>query len=481
MARTIRKRWIYYKKLGDMSENINDMDTLLNEKISAMKFEFKDAYWAEMEVLLDQQKSKKGFFWWIFGSTTIALLTLSLFWIYVVPTNQYSSERVITQQTENIETFKSNSEMNTTDLKNQKNDHLNSVNVEKEEQIKTNSSAQVTTSPKSNRNKIASSNKAVSSNVDKLSYTNSVTVATKTNQKSEKNELAQNSLEKKSISNLIAANEHQIQPDELAKTSKNEVIVQQKERSIESSNQLAHSTTNASIIAPGVDQMPILPFPSLNKNLLIPSSPIELAQRKPLMTHSFFAEAGIGYGANRFSKLNFGGEKVHLGFVYQLEKANWGLKTGLNVSWTSVNGLNYFSSHKIYGFSSRIVSNQLNYRSLTNLNIPLEATYHIKKHTIGLGVQLNVLLTTASKSRNWSDAQMNTKLEWNYRENLKPVSLAAVFDYTYNITKRWNIGAAFSYSITPILVNEQRVFSNQLARMFSGQLFIQYKLNFFKR
>ena len=458
-----------------MSENINDMDQLLDEKISAMKFEFKDAYWTEMEALLNQQKRKKGIFWWVFGSSTIAALTLLLFWMYFNPTNnptnQYASETVVSPQIGNTETLKSTPEINTTELKNQKNDE-----VKKEEQIKTNSSA-LTAKTSTHLN-------STSSKVSKSNQSNSATITTTTNQKVEKTDLAQNALQANNTSNsssLISANDNQIQSNEIDKITKDEILVKQNERDLNKSNQQAYSNLNELITATNVDQMPVLPFSSLNKNLMLPSSPIELVQRKPLMTHSFFAEAGFGYGANSFSKPNFGGEKFHLGFVYQLEKANWGLKTGLNASWTSVNGLNYFSRQKIYGFSSSVVTNQLNYRSLINMVIPLEATYHIKKHMIGLGVQLNVLLTTTSKSKNWSDAQMNSKLDWNYRESLKPVSLAAVFDYTYNISKRWNIGAALSYSITPVISNDRNLFNQPLTRMFSGQLFIQYKLSNFKK
>jgi|GEM_PF-5047505 len=454
-----------------MSENINDMDQLLDEKISAMKFEFKDAYWTEMEALLNQQKRKKGLFWWVFGSSTIAVLILLLFWMNYTPANQYDSETIASQQVGNNETLKQNTEINTADLKNQKNEE-----VKNEKQLKTNSSALTAKTPTNLTSKSNQSN-STSTKATQLNHRNISTV----NQKVEKTDLAQNALQVNNTSNssnLISANDNQIHPNELDKTSANEV---NDKPIIENTNQLVTSTNNQLIIAPGVDQMPILPFSSLNKNLMIPLSPIELVQRKPLMTHSFFAEAGFGYGANSFSKPSFGGEKFHLGFVYQLEKANWGLKTGLNASWTSVNGLNYFSRQKIYGFSSSVVSTQLNYRSLINMVIPLEATYHIKKHMIGLGVQLNVLLTTASKSKDWSDAQMNTKLDWNYRESLKPVSLAAVFDYTYNISKRWNIGAAFSYSITPVISNERNLFNQPLTRMFSGQLFIQYKLSNFKK
>lgn len=456
-----------------MSEGINDMDQLLDEKISAMKFEFKDAYWTEMEALLDQQKRKKGLFWWVLGSATLVTLTLLFFLVYFIPTNQYASETIASQQKENNETLKSNVTTINYDLNNQKKDE-----VKEEEQIKTNISVHSTNTIKLNHNQTAS-NKVTKSN-----HSNFAAIVTNTNQKVEKTDISQNNLQTNntsSSSSLISVNKNKIQLDELARIPKDEVLLKQNERDVEEMNQIAHSNPNELIVTPGVNQMPILSFSSLNKNLMIPSTPIELVQRKPLMTHSLFAEAGVGYGTNSFSKPNFGGEIVHLGFVYQLEKANWGLKTGLNVSWTSVNGLNYSSRQKIYGFSSSIVTNQLNYRSLINMAIPLEATYHIKKHTIGLGVQLNVLLTSTAKAKDWSENQLNTKLQWSYRESLKPVSLAAVFDYTYNITRRWNIGAAFSYSITPVLANEQRVFSDQISRMFSGQLFIQYKLNNFKK
>ena len=460
-----------------MSENINDMDQLLDEKISNMKFEFKDAYWTEMEALLDQQKRKKGLLWWVFGSAMLTTLVLLLFWMYFIPTNkltnQYASETIMYQQKENNETLKSNVTTINHDLNNQKKDE-----VKKEEQIKTNISVHSTNTTKLNQNQTASNK------VAKLNYSNSATIATNTNQKVEKINLSQNNLQTNNTSNsssLISADENQIQSNEIARIPKDEVLMKQNERDLNKSNQIAHSKPNELIVAPVIDQMSVLPFSNLNKSLIIPSNSIEIIKRNPLTSHSFFAEAGVGYGSNSFSKPNYGGEKVHLGFVYQLEKANWGLKTGLNASWTSVNGLNYSSRQKIYGFSSSIVTNQLNYRSLINMVIPLEATYHIKKHMIGLGVQLNVLLTSTAKAKDWSEDQLNTKLQWNYRESLKPVSLAAVFDYTYNIAKRWNIGASFSYSITPVLSNEQRVFNDQISRMFSGQLFIQYKLNNFKK
>ena len=86
------------------NEDINKYDQLIDSKAAEMQFEFKEAYWTEMEALLNQKERKKGFFWWIFSAGAFAVIAGSLF---LVNGNTKTASTTLQRQSTQIAQVKS--------------------------------------------------------------------------------------------------------------------------------------------------------------------------------------------------------------------------------------------------------------------------------------------------------------------------------------------------------------------------------------
>lgn len=423
-----------------MSEELNNIDQLIGNGATQMDFEFKPAYWSEMETLLNAQSKKKIAAWLFFSVACFALFVLLSGLMYHFNNQTAYKYTSIFKRRERIK-MQANTQIEFAQIK------KTLVNAKP---------AYLQNSKQNNRTELHNEN---SKNIP-LTNDGENNGAKKESDKT-LNRIRTSALSLKKNKVLTAPDINQ---------SFSQRIIAKKE--VKKNTPVADKTSFQ------VDNMnvPNIALMQANKQLLLP---IKIKRSKPRFAHTFLAEFGMGYGANSLSSSRFGGEKIHLGLVYQLQKANWGLKTGIHASWNSVEGLNYLKRQKIYGFSSNFVSSQLNYRALVNLNIPAEVIYTFQNNTFGAGLQLNVLMATTSKVRNWTENNMSSKYEWNYSNNLKPITVSAVIDYTYQFNNRWRLGAAFSYMLTPIASNNEKVFRNKQFKLFSGQIFVQYDLKIF--
>lgn len=407
-----------------MSEKMNNIEQMA----SNMDFEYKEAYWEEMAAILDANATKKAPLWLFFASACFGIFLVLSALVYFTNNYTYSNYKMFSQSQLASISQNSHNPINGADNLSKNSSILSVKNKTKQGNNNINTNDALHTAPKNN-----SDNTRKQTNYEQ-NKVNTQPKTTKLNQSLvEQDQFTGNNPEKLNLPHVNAAK---------------------------------------------VDPMKIINFNTTTTAPLIQS--VDILNYRPKLNHRLLVELGAGYGSNSFSSFHFGGEKIHLGLVYQLQKFNWGFKTGMHVSWNAVSGLNYLERQKIYGFSSEYVSSQLNYRAIVNLNIPLEATYTFRRNTLGVGAQLNVLMATTSKVRNWTENKLSAAFEWNYSNNLRPVSVAIIADYTYQLSNRWRLGAAFSYMLTPIASNNNQVFRNKQFKLFSGQIFVQYDLKLFK-
>lgn len=135
---------------------------------------------------------------------------------------------------------------------------------------------------------------------------------------------------------------------------------------------------------------------------------------------------------------------------------NWGIQSGLQYRLrTGQFGFAKESNIASYRFGREeqrflLLPNQLHY-----LEMPLVVQYSNAKHQLGLGVRLQYLLGVRGSLRNTFDADSEPNLfntnelnqGWIVKDGFKewPIDLTA--SYFYGITKRWQIGLEASYTI----------------------------------
>jgi hypothetical protein len=420
-----------------MNTEKDDLDKILDEKISHIQFEYKESYWTEMEALLSKQNRSFGILWWGSSIAFLSMLLLILFYPrihsqYYPMDNQLVHSMVVKNSAQPLH-------------------KVSNTPVE-------NVAAMVVKGNKFNHR--VSASKSDIHNVKNL---------TAGRQNFDESKLS-NATEKHF--NKVSKIENVYNPEQKNDFSEN-LVAELDETNIEREK-------NMEVEPNTVETLPIRTLPEAFSQGIFPALQT-LTNLKPTLSHYLVLEFGAGYGTNAFSATRCGGEVAHIGLVYRFEKRNWGLKTGVNTSWSSVKGLNYMQRQKVYGFSSSVVSSGINYRSIVNLEIPLELSYHLKKHFIGLGLKAGILLSTISKTKNWTDISMSAKTQWNYVDGLCPISASIMADYAFQIAKRWTLGAQFSYNLTSLTSKRAINLVNLPLRQFQAQFIVQYDLNIFKK
>ncbi len=122
-----------------------------------------------------------------------------------------------------------------------------------------------------------------------------------------------------------------------------------------------------------IDALSLLPLVEISDDNF---SPLALRAILPLAApnhtkHKLYYEIGASLG----QALVIASDKPNTGFYagvgYKLDKRNWGLKTGLNLSLQQTNGLQMVKRSVVYGFSSTTYAETADVSQLLSLQIPI--------------------------------------------------------------------------------------------------------------
>ena len=417
----------------------NKFDNAFQERIKDLDFEFKEAYWDEMEALMDKRTKKRGaLLWWISGVSLASLLLAGTF--FFTTQNNKAGSKIA--QIDKVQEFENSDD--TPDNNESKFSEQDKTASELYEQNDTSSSDNrpIENVAQHKQNTISESSKNAS--------------APKANpSKSPEN----NSITNNNRDNLVTSNNS-------VKTS----------RSSKSSTQAISENELPKI----TDELRTL-YPKFAQSLEIEHAPLAEMPSESIHLRTWDSHVAILVGANHGQSLKtdegtVGGLGTHWGLrFYFAHKKGFQLNTGLSFGVNSIRGLAYEETRKVFGFTQYDLVNTIQYNSMLTANIPLYMGYESYKFSVAGGLRLNYIMNTRGVVHTWDNSVVDQNV-WGYAHGIKYFNLACGIESSYRIARRWDLGISFDMDLSSRSEENNDLISPE-ARLWQAGFFIKYRLN----
>lgn len=412
----------------------NHIDDFAKNEVEGMTFEFKDAYWNEMEALLDKEtKSKKRIiFWWFSG---IASVLVVAFGVYLWNNSYQNNNQIASNDGRTIDSV-DESKSSTEQIQ-----HQEIVVFEQD------NSQNMLVDDNTLSNQV--SDQINQSNVNKVGHTKSMNNNTQNSHSDSKLPLDGNEIVQTDNKQNESVNSDNIILNDVAQFKSDEFIEPLEKRNI------YEVETEETEFSP-LEVNNKIKYKSLTSNVEI--------------------LGGLGYGMNSAKNSHSAnGMSGTLGLQFNLEYGRLAFKTGLSFGLNGINGFRYKETKRIYGFSSQEVVNEINYNSMLSASIPLYLGYSGVKHSFSAGMKLNLLLNANGKVNTWN-GEGNSTNSWGYSNGLNNTWLTAGADYFYKLNRRFSVGLMIDFDLTnrgEFIVDDTRG-DVKMWNVFVG---VKYRLN----
>lgn len=454
-----------------MNAQNDNLDQLFRDAAQSEKAPlYDDAYWAEMNAMLDQRGNKKrGLIYWTLGGTVAAVsLLVLLFGINnQKATALYTQSELQDTQIEKI-TENTSSSVKTIAATEKVNAQKEESNIQtKESTIPTNSNASNTITD----TKSSASNQKNNTNTPSSIERNSIVQPNK--------DLDQNLGE-----NFIPNKQKTIDSANEEVDVKNEVIeenvaLQESRLATESISEDEPTLTETSEETVALNEIAMLPI--LQRSALETSEIERLKfmdlKYNPATRIKLYAKLSGGVMENYKTSRPFESGLVDFSINIEANLKNLLIRSGLGVQMTSNADLIVSQRAKVYDFGVSSVQNDLSYQTLFDLYLPVEFGYKYKSTSFGIGIQLNYL--------------MNTKMDLNRYENTKLTASEKIYGNTnglnrfstqgylwleQGITSRFSLGLKIGTNISG-RIKEGKYFNNSATtNPIYGQISLRYNI-----
>lgn len=442
-----------------MSWKDEEIDNLFKSNSEKLTFEYKDAYWKEMEAMLPKKKNR-DFLWFFTASSFAGLLLMGMFYSPAgsVKSTQLAENNTTNSRTSPVVASQGLGEMDSHSSlhSNRAQDVQQSVDLkEKQSLVVSNQSA----SALNNNN----ANSAVSSK--------NALVQTSQSPKRMNNESVNsiNSVQKNaSIGNEnIAKNLNQINKNQLNKQVAMLQIPAKSTVNLKANNSFVN-----------VDNLPLRDVAqfSIERNLdIIPIQPVEKAI--PLQTR-FYVEAIGGITQSLVTPSDKIGSSYGLGLGVQLTKKRWNFTFGVNGLVGNYNDIQLTRIAKYYSFGSTEVQHNLDYHNLYSIEGNFSAGFMLGRHELSLGIRPSFVASSkVDYERNSEGTMMEKKAFIGYMEGVNRFGLKPTFGYTYHFKKGWQLGLRGGVQLFDSF--ESEYIQKENAKFpIDGQLFLRKTFNF---
>lgn len=357
-----------------MSWTDEEIDKLVQDAANAQKVTYKDAYWQEMEAMLDVKPKRKIAGWWWFAPVLLVGAIVGGF--------LYSSNSTGIQVSMENELSASNASLNDAKQSNETNEASLKVNSSTETELT--SENEVNNSANSNLPEINNSETSSSTkNIQKRNTSNSL----KSKQTSSE---TSNQLLTSSINNSSEeiARENQYEPEI---NGGNEHLPIEKQTGDVTINQLT-------------------PFDwsnEIRKETLYPHNDLPIFPRNHL---GFYAEVNGGIGQS-YQKTETKNELYQFGVNAGLEyhKRNWVFGAGLGLRQQFVNNLELHNRRAYYSFGLVTMDQEMAYDQLIFADLTFHTNYVLGKSAFGISVTPTYLLGARLKYTQTSEEMMGNE------------------------------------------------------------------------
>lgn len=494
-----------------------EIDQLFQDASAKVEVPYQDSYWQEMEALLPKKSTKKGF-WWIFG-VLFALIGLTST-VFIFSSKNSSSDTSLqanlkkeqlneSQQKELDQTLVMKTELNEQDSKvenqlrgvekkNNESGHLpeNNANSNNFNQIQQSNQ----TVKSGNKSAVVNQQNNRLGKVEKEKKSEQASSVLRTDSKSSTKNTNSSREPKKGISNTFIPNENpknQIVKNQNKEIEKNLKIVPNNGNVVENefSNQLegdqekifaeqtivdsaADSQTKLLVEKESIHEESKDSIVKSKLNEPLPGSKsLQKEIQQPVPAKSYYIQAGTRFSQSYLKtpqdQMMAG---VILGIGYQYIKPKFGYSIGLNAISSFVNNIEIVRKSRVYGFGVTEYQQNLKYKQLTYLELPVYLNYIHKRNTFSIGFAPTYLASTMMKFEEWEAVEMiNERNYYGQKIGLKSVGLNAMFGYQYTVKNNWSIGVNIGLTLMQQIDGNQFV-QESVDLPFYGQITLRKTL-----
>lgn len=454
-----------------------EIDKIVQDAAGKLEVPYQDEYWEEMEALLPV-KSKKRVFWWMFSALFAFIGISSMLFMFSLKngsverkhqsdlklkTNLELENKITSkEQTTTLASIEESQvdiskinllpnvkdlqviERSTEDMKT--GDEKTIISVSKFEK-----SAQNTNTLKQKKNPKVRQE----SNATKNQLANDIPEI-------EEIEIVKNNVVKNQTESRIGEEETEIQIKEMLSVAENSIVSELVNDSLANLATLITEEKSSTAI---------------NENPMMDAKNIQEVTQQPATASSFYIQAGIRFSQSYLktpsNQLMTG---INLGVGYQKLKAGFGYSIGIHATNSFVKNMEINRKYRVYGFGVTNYEQNLKYKQLTYLNLPISLNYTVVKNTFSIGIAPTYLLSTMMNFKERQETEvLNERNYYGQKVGLKSIGLESMIGYQRTIRNNWSVG--IQLGVTLIQQIEQNHFQESNVSMpLNGQITLRKTL-----
>ena len=431
-----------------MSWSDKEIDKVFKENADAKSFEYKDAYWNEMEALLPKSTGK-DFLWMFTSFAFIGLLLTAGVVGEMRMTAMNESQSMLIAERSNGASDEIN-DVQSSELDESSIQLDNSVKVS-EADVSEEFEAVFEDSGSENDNSSGLENENASNTGDHLNRQTTVT----------------------GFEDTEGISDTSISEESLAKNTDSS---SEKERLAET------SVLSQEVLSP-IDVLSLKPYGNVESIYIeraITSSELPvIALVKPVQTKLYIAALG-GVSQSMITPSDKVSSSFGLGAGVQLRKGSFLFNVGLNGTVGIHNDIVLSRESKVYGFGSTYYRSELNYNHIYSLEGDFSIGYQLRKSIFSIGVRPSYVMGTKVGMRmQENESDFIQENHYGYMEGINILGVKPMFGYAYKFGSGLSLGINVGVQLTPLVMDE---YVNGMSNKFpiDGQLILKKSLNFKK-
>jgi hypothetical protein len=401
-----------------------DIDDLFREAADSAQFEYNDAYFEAIDAQLPLRKRRAL---WIWFSVLIVALTAGGLWIFTETTLPVDEKQISKTNKENLTESQVSAKETSAANEQAENDREADSGFGDTERMEP---------PRIKQEGIMKSVIISQSNQEEL------VVLTDEEIRLEDNRVEDNRFEE----NSIVSEEVTVINDDPISSSVNEAEITQVELGEEV---IINASHDLAILSPGL---------------------------KP--RNSIFIEAAAGLGQSYIRSVENGANRMAnysllVGYSYQ--RGTWSYRAGAGLNHKTFNNLNIADRSEIYGFGLTTYENSYSFSSLTSAQLNFGVNYQIRKHQIGLGLNLQIPVSPRITFSEYQNGELAASGSAFVDRSFFRTTIEPELSYTFSLNKCFDLGMKIH---APILnpINSDRITGERAALPINGQVLLKWNL-----
>jgi hypothetical protein len=401
-----------------------DIDDLFREAADSAQFEYNDAYFEAIDAQLPLRKRRAL---WIWFSVLIVALTAGGLWIFTETTLPIDEKQISKTDKENLTESQVSAKETSAANEQTENDREADSGFGDAERME---------QPQVKQEGIMKSVIISQSNQEEIF------VLTDEEIRLEDNRFENNRFEE----NSIVSEEVTVINDDPISSSVNEAEITQVELGEEV---IINASHDLAILSPGL---------------------------KP--RNSIFIEAAAGLGQSYIRSVENGANRManySLLVGYSCQRGTWSYRAGAGLNHKTFNNLNIADRSEIYGFGLTTYENSYSFSSLTSAQLNFGVNYQIRKHQIGLGLNLQIPVSPRITFSEYQNGELAASGSAFVDRSFFRTTIEPELNYAFSLNKRFDLGMKIH---APILnpINSDRITGERAALPINGQVLLKWNL-----